>query len=43
MPFDIRNKCTIGKAPLVKSKKTKTYLHPPESSEETVLVYTNSD
>lgn len=28
MPFDIRNKCTIGKAPLVKSKKNKNISSP---------------
>lgn len=43
MPFDMRNRCTIGKAPLVKGKKPD--LHPSDSSEDdaTVLIYTNWD
>lgn len=43
MLFDMRNRCTIGKAPLVKGKKPD--LHPSDSSEDdaTALIYTNWD
>lgn len=43
MLFDMRNRCTIGKAPLVKGKKPD--LHPSDSSEDdaTAFIYTNWD